>query len=163
MTGRPESTWRDYQGSRSGKQAAKLLIRHESPEGTKDVGLANRRVIDRAEQALVLGIVQLVHHRMVGERGVICFDVQLEAIRQAVSTQKVNACRSIAVVLMLGRRVAVDQAAARQHRAAVTPVDLVPARRVPAAGRPADTDLALVVPAAPAKAKEARILATHRT
>ena len=44
-----------------------------------------------------------MHHRVASQRGVVRFDVELESIHQAISSQKVNACRRITVVLVLGR------------------------------------------------------------
>ena len=59
--------------------------------------------VDRAQEALVAGVFQLVLHGVAGQRGVVGLDVQLEVVGQAVGAEEVDAGGGVEIVLVLGR------------------------------------------------------------
>ncbi len=62
------------------------------------------------------GIIQLMHHGVAGQGGMVGLDVQLEVVHQAVGPEEIDAGRGVAVVLVLGRllRFRLDQELARE-------------------------------------------------
>ena len=59
--------------------------------------------VDASENSLDRRILQFVHHRVTSESRMVCFDVQLNNIHQAVLAQEVETGCGVEVVLMLGR------------------------------------------------------------
>ena len=59
--------------------------------------------VDRAERAGADGDLQLVHHLVAGQGGVIGFEVELEVGQQVVGPQEVQAGGGVGIVLVLGR------------------------------------------------------------
>ena len=59
--------------------------------------------VDRAEGPGADGHLELVHHLVAGERGVVGLEVELEVGQQVVGAEEVEAGRGVGVVLVLGR------------------------------------------------------------
>ena len=59
--------------------------------------------VDRAERARADGDLELVHHLVTGEGGVVGLEVELEVGQQVVGPQEVEAGGGVGVVLVLGR------------------------------------------------------------
>ena len=97
----------------AGSEAAVLEDRPHDLRGQVDirrklVGVpAHERVagvgVDRAEEALQTGILELVLHLVAGERGVVGLDVHLHVLLQAVGPEEVDARGRVKVVLVLHR------------------------------------------------------------
>ena len=82
-------------------------LRGEIDVGRELVGVpAHQRVagvgIDRAQETLHAGILQLMLHLVAGERGVVGLDVHLHMLFQAIGPQEIDAGGAVEVVLMLG-------------------------------------------------------------
>ena len=59
--------------------------------------------VDRAQRPGADGDLQLVHHLVAGERGVVGLEVELEVGQQVVGPQEVQARGGVGIVLVLGR------------------------------------------------------------
>ena len=89
-------------------QDAEHALGREIDIGGELVGIPAEQVIagvgvDRAECAGVDGDLELVHHLVAGEGGVIGFEVELEVGEEVVGPQEVEAGGGVGVVLVLGR------------------------------------------------------------
>ena len=87
---------------------AEHALRGQVDVGGELVGVPAQQVVagvgvDRAQGARADGDLQLVHHRVAGQRGVVGLDVQLEVRQQVVGPQEVQAGGGVGVVLVLGR------------------------------------------------------------